>query len=1602
MRTKTAVWSTNVPAPVGLYDPRFEHDACGVGFVARLSGQPGHDIVRKAVEAVANLSHRGAVAADGKSGDGSGVLTQLPRKLLAREAERMQRRLAPTDSVGVGMLFLPPAGGPHDEATARATVEAALAASGLRVLGWREVPVVAAALGDGARAVLPLIRQVLVEGTGRDQDAFERALYLARKEIERRAAAAGLVAEGFYVASLSCQTVVYKGLFAAHQLPAFYPDLRDPDYESALAVFHQRYSTNTFPTWQLAQPLRLLAHNGEINTWLGNRLWMRAREAQLPAELRPTLWEHGSDSTNLDEALHLIERNGRGLLHAVSLLMPAAWEGNAELAPDVEAFYRYHAPIMEPWDGPAALAFSDGRIVGAALDRNGLRPCRYKVTEEGLVLAGSEVGAIELDDYRIVEKGRLGPGQMFAVDIERHTVLHDADIKRELAGSRPWRTWIPVGRDAAGVNLPVVAAGDTLASSVADARPLSVLQRALGYSSEDLKIVLRPMGAEAQDPVWSMGDDTPVGVLGRVPRPIYAFFRQRFAQVTNPPIDPLRESLVMSLRTWLGPKPGLLALEGPHPELLDLPSPLLSEDGLAAIRRQSCLSVGELSATFAATGPAALEVGLTLLCDGAEAEARGGKKLLVLSDRELGPDRAAIPMLLALGAVHQRLLRVGLRTAVDLVVEAGDAWDVHHLATLIGYGAGAVCPWLALRTARSLGDDDRAGRISSAQAIADGSSDGASGPLVRNGNRPAVPARTSLHTGTQATSYPDPETAERNYLEAANKGLLKIMSKMGVSTIASYRGGQIFECLGLASAIVDSCFRGTASRIGGLGFVDVGNAVLAAHAAAFGTAAVKLPDLGLVRFRRDGERHAWEPTVVRALHKVIAGDKGLQAPTANGADWQEYLRLTDTSEQPANLRDLLAVRPAGAPLPVSEVEPASEVVKRFVCTAMSLGALSPEAHETLAVGMNRLGARSNSGEGGEDPTFYEPRPGGDRADNKIKQVASARFGVSATYLAHAEELEIKIAQGSKPGEGGQLPAHKVTELIARLRHAVPGTSLISPPPHHDIYSIEDLAQLIYDLKRANPAAAVGVKLVSEAGVGTVAAGVAKAYADYVLVSGFDGGTGASPLSSIKHAGSPWELGIAETQQVLVRNGLRGRVRLRTDGGLKRARDVVIAALLGAEEFGFGTAPLVAIGCDMARQCHLNTCPTGIATQRPELRAKFGGTPEQVMHFFSHLAEEVREMLAGLGLRSVEEAVGRVDLLRQVKVVNGVDLGLMLVDPDPDNQQPRRCMQARNNRSQDIEPLDEQLLREARVALATSPRFKAVRLIRNRDRTVGARIAGEIGAGRLSHHHPEGRRPEAEGMRSGHAFVELRFVGSAGQSFGAFTTRGMLLTLEGEANDYVGKGMSGGEIVIMPADMARFAPQLNTIMGNTVLYGATGGRVFAAGRAGERFAVRNSGAVAVVEGVGDHGCEYMTGGLVVVLGETGRNFGAGMTNGVAYVLDETGEFPGRCNPELVQATRLMDADELALVYGLVNEHFEKTASRRAEAILNLWDVYRAQLWRVAPKPSIVASPTGPRVEEALAMAARESAPAVKSIGGDGLRRKPGAPSVSQHLIPSSRP
>nr|MBA3498267.1 glutamate synthase large subunit [Gemmatimonadales bacterium] len=1351
-----------------------------------------------------------------------------------------------------------------------------------------------------------------------DEEQWEQALYLARREMERRAEERNL--PGFYACSLSCRTIVYKALLSGTQLPAFFTDFRYPEYESAIAIFHQRYSTNTLPSWPLAQPFRLLAHNGEINTLWGNRNAMTMRQPMLASpiwgkrieRLREVIWRDGSDSASLDNAMELLTRSGRDVVHASMMMVPQAWEKYPDLDSGVKAFYEYHQCVLEPWDGPAAIAFTDGVLCGASVDRNGLRPCRYKVRRDGLVVSGSEVGLVDLDPREVVECGKVGPGEVLVVDTRRGEVIRNLDAKRDVAGRRPYARW--VARYMATLvpdpaRMPPVHTGQALTRA----------QRSFGYGAEDLRLVLEPMGGTGSDPVWSMGDDTPIPPLSAVPQSLYAYFRQRFAQVTNPPIDSLREAMVMSLRMHLGRRGSPLLERPSYARMLRLEHPVLLPEEMAALRNVAGFSTVTLDAVWDTTrGTDGLRPALTALRRAAERAARRGAHILVISDRAADETHAPIPMLLAIGAVRQHLVHTGLRARVGLVAEAGDAFDIHHFATLIGYGAEAVHPWLALETLDGLFHAHR------------------------------EPSRRD----PDAAPRPAPAEARAQFRSAAEKGLLKILSKMGISTLSSYCGGQIFEVLGLGSEVIATCFAGTASPLGGIGFDEIAEDVLALHLVAYqheaeGSEPASLPDHGRVRFRKDGEDHGWAPPTVVALQ---------QAVKANGPDAYGGFLAKQSGRRPAGPRDLLAVRP-GAAVPIDEVEPADAIRTRFISSAMSLGALSPEAHATLSIAMNRMGARSNSGEGGEDPHNYHGFANGDRADNRIKQVASARFGVTTEYLSRAEELEIKIVQGAKPGEGGQLPAHKVTELIARLRHSVPGVSLISPPPHHDIYSIEDLAQLIHDLKTVNPRARVGVKLVSETGVGTVAAGVAKAYADYVLIAGHNGGTGASPLSSIKHAGSPWELGLAEAQATLVRNGLRHRIEVRTDGGLKTGRDVVIAALLGAESYGFGTAPLVAMGCAMARQCHINTCPTGIATQREDLRAKFKGTPEQVITYFTLLAEEVRQILATMGARSLDEIIGRNELLQRVERpdvprAQMLDLSLLMTPsatartPGQPGAPLRRTL-ARNDRPGVIS-LDAEILADLEPYLESGLPFSGTYQIHNHHLAVGARVAGTIAE----------RRGDA-GLPPGS--VRLRFTGSAGQSFGAFTCRGMHLELEGEANDYVGKGLSGGELIIRPFRRAAYADvsHQHLIIGNTILYGATSGKLFAAGQAGDRFAVRNSGAVAVIEGAGNHCCEYMTGGIVVVLGRAGRNFGAGMSNGVAYVLDEPETFEARVNHDMVDLGELEGAD-LALVRRLVEEHEEKTASPRARRILVHWDQFVPQFRKVAPKGA-----------EALVAAARDA-------------------------------
>lgn len=1480
-------------SPPTLYDSRFEQDSCGVGFIARPSVEPSHDIIEMALAAVVNLAHRGALDADAKTGDGSGILTQIPRRLLVREVERLGIRVSNPAELAIGVVFCP-----QDEKTSRLCrqiIGARTQAQGLKLLGWRPVPTDTANLGEKALSTCPEIWQIILASpSAMSGDEYERLLYLSRKDAENALAAAEI--EDCYIASMSHRTIVYKGMLVAKQLREFYPDLQDDLFESSLAVVHQRYSTNTFPTWPLAQPFRMLAHNGEINTIQGNINWMRAREPEMHSQtwgadittLRPIIKEGGSDSAMLDNVMEALVLSGRDPLHAVLMLVPEAWESGSSLDPRWRDFYEYHACLMEPWDGPAALAFSDGIRVGAALDRNGLRPLRYKIANDGLVIAGSEVGIVEVEEAQIVEKGRLGPGEMLVVDIARSRILKKDDVMADVVGRQPYGYW-------AQTNIRPLASTTKMANGhVPKSEPrgnLGRLQTAFGYSNEDLKIILKTMVSQGHDPVWSMGDDIPLPVLSEISRPIWFYFKQRFAQVTNPAIDSLREKLVMSLDCYIGPRSSLLEERPEHAKVIHLDSPVLTRTRMHALRTMDNPALGacDISCLFPITeGTDGLEAALDQVCDQAISLTEKGASILVLSDRGVDEEQAPVPMLLAVSAVHHRLIQAGKRMRVDLVAETGAAWDIHHIALLIGYGATAVYPYLALATAASLAADR------------------------------AVQGRTT-------------DEIEEDFRLVVERGLLKIMSKMGISTIRSYHGAQIFEIIGLNQELVNRHFTGTSARLGGIGLRELSEDILDWHLQAYKEFAEgqKLRDIGYIRFRKEGEHHAFNPEAVKLLQKAVENQ--------DAQCYRQYTWLVNNGP-PRALRDVLQFRSIEPQLSIGEIEPIENICRRFVTAAMSMGALSPNAHQTIAVGMNRLSARSNTGEGGEDRDWYEPFSNGDSANSSIKQIASGRFGVTTEYLSMAKEMEIKIAQGSKPGEGGQLPGHKVTEFISNVRHSTPGVPLISPPPHHDIYSIEDIAQLIYDLKEANPSAPVGVKLVAESGVGTIAAGVAKAYADYIQISGMDGGTGASPLSSIKNAGCPWELGLSETQQVLVMNGLRGRVRLRTDGGLKNGRDVVIAAMLGADEFGFGTASLVAIGCDMARQCHLNSCPTGIATQRQDLiERRFRGRPEWLVTYFTFVAQEVREILAQLGYRKLEDIIGRVDLLEPRKLPShhrGRTLAVdaILANADPTGTAPRKQVQDRNVRPHPS--FDESYLAKILPAIEQGKPVKLELPIRNSDLAAGARIAG-----RLAKFHRCDPLPDNT--------IEILYRGSAGQSFGAWCNQGMRLVLEGEANDYVGKGMSGGEIVIRPAHEAHYKASKNVIIGNTCLYGATGGRLFVAGRSGERFAVRNSGAIAVVEGTGDHCCEYMTQGVVVVLGRTGRNFGAGMSWGIAYVLDEDGGFPERYNAELVQLERVARSEDESFLISLIEQHVACTDSEYGLEILTQWKDYLGHFWKVVP-------------------------------------------------------
>jgi glutamate synthase (ferredoxin) len=1422
-----------------LYDPTAELDSCGIGFVADVGGRASREIVDALLEALRRVKHRGAVAADGKTGDGAGLLLPIPAALVHEPG------------CGLAMVFL------RDEAD-RSVLATQCCEEGVEVVGWREVPVDPEALGAEARASLPRIEQLVLRAPGLEPDEAERRAFRVRKRADRELSS--------YVASLSFRTVTYKALCAADQLAAFYSDLRDPAVAVSFGVFHQRFSTNTAPSWERAQPFRLLCHNGEINAIQGNVNWMRAREGRLGSDddalLAPVVDPHGSDSAMLDNVLELLVRGGRDVRHSLAMLVPEAWEGNVELDPAVRDFYRYHAGLCEPWDGPAALVFTDGRVVGATLDRNGLRPLRYAVGRD-LVVCASEAGVADL--VGPVRRGRLGPGEMLAVDPERG-LEENVAVKRRLAARAPYGDWLERGLVRGSCGAPV-------APPVEDLTPR---QAAFGYTQEDLRAILRPTASHAHEPTSSMGDDTALAPLAGRARPLYSFFRQRFAQVTNPPIDHLRERFVFSLRTLLGGRSPIL-VESPEAAAgIELPSFLLFPDGVER------LDAERLDATIAPDER--LAPALERIVAEAEAAVRAGRGMLVLSDAAASAERAPVPMLLVVGAVHEHLVAEELRAFATLVVESDEPREVHHVACLLGYGAEAICPRLALETVAALAAGDRLG-----------------------GDRPSA------------------GEAQERFVRALEDGVLKVMSKMGISDVASYCGAQLFDVVGLAPEVVDRCFAGTVSTVGGLGFAELERDVLDRHARAR-EAGNRLENPGFVKFRKGGERHATDPEVVEALHATAAAHALRRA--VQDEDRERYARFAQlvNGREPLELRDLLDLVPADDPVPLEEVEPAKSIVRRFSSGAMSHGALSAEAHETVAIAFNRLGARANSGEGGEDPARF-----GDERNCRIKQVASGRFGVTPEYAVAADELQIKIAQGSKPGEGGQLPGHKVTAEIARLRHTQPGVALISPPPHHDIYSIEDLAQLVFDLRQVNPDAAISVKLVSEAGVGLVAAGCVKALADVVHVAGADGGTGASPLSSIKNAGVPWELGLAETQQTLVANGLRRRVRLRADGGMKTGRDVVVAALLGADEVSFGTAVLIAQGCLMVRSCHLDTCPVGIATQRPDLREKFEATPEQVMAYLVFVAEEVREYLAALGFGTFEEAVGRVD--RLARAARGderaalLDLSLLLASAGEGSARYAGEPQLRASGGE----LGERLAGEAQPALEGTSIVEPAYAIGTDDRAVGARLGGLV-ARRFGSVPPPGR-------------VRARFAGSAGQSFGAFLAAGVQLELTGEANDYVGKSMAGGRIAIRPPEGDAGDPVL---LGNTALYGATGGELFCAGRAGERFAVRNSGATAVVEGVGEHSCEYMTSGTVVVLGPFGRNLGAGMSGGELYVHDPEGVLPLRLNGDLVVAVAVSGSDELRR---LLEKHVRHTGSERCQTILARWDESVREFVRVVPKADV---------------------------------------------------
>ncbi|HYA19332.1 MAG TPA: glutamate synthase-related protein [Burkholderiales bacterium] len=1530
------------PVKQGLYDPAREHDACGVGFIAHIKGNKSHTIIAQGLQILNNLTHRGATGWDPLLGDGAGILIQTPDAFLRPVCREIGVSLSAPGSYGVGMVFLPRV--PESRAACERVTEQMIAEEGQSVLGWRDVPTNNQGISQDAKLQEPIIRQIFVNrgDSCPDQDRFERKLFVIRKRIEHAVRALRL-SDGkmFYIPSLSSRTLVYKGMLLAHQVGTYYLDLQDERLVSALALVHQRFSTNTFPTWELAHPFRMVAHNGEINTLRGNINWMAARRQAMQSallgedleKLWPLIIEGQSDTACFDNALELLVAGGYSLAHAMMLLIPEAWAGNPLMDERRRAFYEYQAALMEPWDGPAAVAFTDGRQIGATLDRNGLRPARYLITDDDLVVMASEMGVLDVPQNKIVKKWRLQPGKTFLIDLEAGRIIDDAELKEQLSAAKHYRAWINQSKLALE-ELPAQEYHIESKASLLDR------QQAFGYTQEDLKFILAPMAAVGEEAVGSMGNDSPLAVLSDRPKPLYQYFKQMFAQVTNPPIDSIREESVMSLVTFIGPRPNLLGIEVTEPGArLEAKQPVLSAEDMGKILHIAELSDGAfrsctLSICYpAAQGATGMETALEILYHKAEKAVRDGCNILVLSDRDIAPDSIAIPALLATSAVHHHLVRKGLRTSTGLVIETGSAREVHQYALLAGYGAEAIHPYLAYETLAHLGD-----------------------------------------FAPKDLGYKE---AVKRYTKAINKGLLKVMSKMGISTYQSYCGAQIFEAVGLNTAFVQKYFTGTASQVEGIGILEVAEETVRTHKLAFGDHPLfrnALDPGGEYAYRVRGEEHMWTPESIAKLQHAARAN--------NSRTYREYAKLiNEQSKHLMTLRGLFEIKESSNPIPIEEVEPAKEIVKRFSTGAMSLGSISQEAHTTLAIAMNRIKGKSNTGEGGEDPQRYReiradgmladyvqsvlvdiPVKAGDSLRSAIKQVASGRFGVTTEYLVNADQLQIKIAQGAKPGEGGQLPGHKVSAYIAQVRHTVPGVGLISPPPHHDIYSIEDIAQLIHDLKNVNPGASVSVKLVSEVGVGTVAAGVCKAKSDYVTIAGHDGGTGASPWSSIKHAGTPWELGLAETQQTLVLNRLRGRITVQADGQMKTGRDVVVGALLGADEFGFSTAPLVVEGCIMMRKCHLNTCPVGVATQDPELRKKFTGQPEHVVNYFFFVAEEVREYMARMGFRTFNEMIGRSDMLDTKKAVDhwkakGLDFTKIFHRPDVPAEVARYHCEKQNHGLE--KALDHKLIAEAKAALEHRQPVAIESPIRNTNRVVGAMLSGEV-AKRFGH----------QGLPDDTIYIKLK--GTAGQSFGAFLARGITLELVGEGNDYVGKGLSGGRLMIYPPADCPIVPEHNIIVGNVVLYGAISGESYFRGVAGERFAVRNSGAIAVVEGVGDHGCEYMTGGTVVILGYTGRNFAAGMSGGVAFVLDEEGDFERRCNlamveleavPEEAQAMEELGGGSLEshgrvnvkqlgqsderLLRVLIQKHLHYTGSQRAKEILEHWQKYLPKFVKVMP-------------------------------------------------------